>query len=584
MGQDPFLNKRLGGCRILEKLGEGGMGFAYRAHHDRLDRPVVLKILRPELARDKSFLEGFLREAQAAAKLEHPRIVQVYDQGSEGGWNYIVMQFVEGETLEDRLKAKGKMAPIEAVPILKAVLEGLKEAHSRGIVHRDIKPSNILISKEGAVRIADFGLAAPSDGPEGSTQIQGTPDYMPPEQAWGGAIDARSDLYAVGGTLYHMLAGEAPYAGHTAADVISQHREAPVPDVRHCSPDVSRQAAKIISKLMAKEPKDRYPNAEAVLQELSSPGVVLGDATIAGEMEIDLGAAVTQPMPRRIRNLTPVPTQAPRPSPAPRAAARPGGPAPALNLAAASGLALGAGALAFFGGNTGNILAAVGAAGCAAGAWWFAPHQAGVAAMALAATGVGILHGAGLLTQDSTSPALAAAAGAGSAPWLSAGVLSGWGAFLLALDDKKTGGDRFLLALLLAVSIAAWHCFGLPGGSPLTTLTDSGLRWPGAAGLFGAAIACIVLVYAVSAGVAESLSDMLFPLFLIATAAAFAFLSGALHHTPVVDPPTIGSVLARPFVLFRQRLGRGDGMASAGLLILLSGLGPAWYRGLIRPK
>jgi predicted Ser/Thr protein kinase len=583
MTQDPFINKRLGGCRILEKLGEGGMGFAYKAHHDRLDRTVVLKILRPELARDKNFLEGFLREAQAAAKLEHPRIVQVYDQGSEGGWHYIVMQFIEGETLEDRLKAKGKMAPLEAVPIVKAVLEGLKEAHSRGIVHRDIKPSNILMSGDGAIRIADFGLAAPAGGGEGSAAIQGTPDYMPPEQAWGGTIDARSDLYALGGTLYHMLAGEAPYGGHTAADVISQHREAPVPDVRAAAPDVSRQAAEIVMRLMAKEPKDRYADADAVIQELNSPGVVLGEATIAGEMEIDLGEAVTQPIRRRIREPTPMPrTQAQAP-PRPARPARPAEGPPVWKLGAASGLALGAGALAFIGGHSANLIAAGGAALCAAGAWWFAPHQAGIAAMALVAVGVGVLHGAGLLTQETAAGELTVAAGAGAAPWLAAALLSGWGAFTLALDDKKTAGDRLLLVVLLAMSMLSWHWFGLPGGSPLGTLFIAELRWPGAAVLLGLALGLAFLARVVSGGIAESLSDILFPLFLILAAGIFAYFSGALHHTPAADPPTVGVVLARPFELLWTRLGRGDGLAATGLLILFAGLGPMWYRVLVRP-
>jgi len=585
VADDPFVNKKLGGCRILKKLGEGGMGFAYKAHHDRLDREVVLKILRPELARDKSFLEGFLREARAAAKLEHRRVVQVYDQGSEGGWHFIIMQFIEGETLEDRIKAKGKMTSVEAVPIIKAVFEGLAAAHERGIVHRDIKPSNIMLSKDGGVKLADFGLAAPIGDGDGSASVQGTPDYMPPEQAWGGEVDARADLYTMGGTLYHMLVGEPPYLGRTAADVISQHRDAPIPDVRDHVPGTSNEAAELILKLLAKDPKDRYANVEEVLKELNSAAVVFGEDDMYGVLDMDIGDSVktTQPLPRRIREPTPMPRMV-GPETLRRQNKTVVEQPPMLPLAAATGLALAAGALAFIGGHSENFLAAAGAAGCAAGAWWFAPHRAGVKAMALVAVGVGLLHGAGLLTADTKAGALTAAAGAGAAPWLTAGLLCGWGAFSLALDNKKTGGDRILVVILLLSSISAWHWFGLPGGSSLMTLAAGDARWPGALVLFGLSLAGVVLVHAVSAGISESLSDVLFPLFLILAVGAFAFLSGALHHTPAANPPTIGVVLARPFTLFWERLQGGDGLAATGLLFLLSGLGPMWYRVLVRPS
>ncbi len=561
------------------------MGFAYKAHHDRLDRAVVLKILRPELARDKAFLEGFLQEARAAAKLEHRRIVQVYDQGSEGGWHFIIMQFIEGETLEDRIKQKGKIPPIEAIPIMKAVFEGLAVAHERGIVHRDIKPSNIMLSKDGGVKLADFGLAAPIGDSDGAASVQGTPDYMPPEQAWGGDIDARSDLYTMGGTFYHMLTGEPPYQGRTPADVISQHRDAPIPNVRDHVPGISKEASDLVSKLLAKNPNERFKDVSEVMMALNSPAVVFGDEDEFGELDIGIDPAlVTQPMPRRIRESTPMPRTLEGPiTKSRRAPVLPPSQTPMLPLAAATTLALAGGAFAFIGGHSGNIFIAAGAAACAAGAWWFAPHQAGVTAMALVAVGVGVLHGAGLLTQESNVAELTAALGAGSAPWLAGGALSGWGAFVLALDDKKSRGDRVLLIVLLLLSVASWHWFGLPGGSSLATLASSDARWPGALALLGVSLLLLGLVHAVSKGIAQSLSDILFPLFLIAAAAGFAFLSGSLHHTPAANPPSIGNVMARPFWLCWQRLVAGDGLAVMGLLFLLSGLGPMWYRVLVRP-
>ncbi|PCI37941.1 MAG: hypothetical protein COB53_05445 [Elusimicrobia bacterium] len=584
MADDPFINKKLGGCRILEKLGEGGMGFAYKAHHDRLDRTVVLKILRPELASDTAFVESFLREARAAAKLEHRGIVQVYDQGSEGGWHFIIMQFIDGETLEDRIKAKGRMAPVEAIPIIKSVFEGLAEAHSRGIVHRDIKPSNIMLAKDGGVKLADFGLAAPVGNGIASTAGQGTPDYMPPEQAWGGDIDARADLYTMGGTLYHMLTGEPPYSGRTPADVISQHREAPVPDVRDHVPGTSKEAAELVLKLLAKSPDDRFVNVEEVLKELNSASVVFGDDDMFGELDMDLGDALTtQPMPRRITQQTPLPEpQEPQLGQSPPASVASS--TPMLPLAASTGLALAAGGLGFVGGHSGNMVFAGGAALFAAGAWRFAPHQAGGTAMVLVAIGVGLLHAAGLLTQKVQAGTLTAALGAGAAPWLTAGLLFGWGAFALALDDKKTKGDRVLLVVLLLLSVASWHWFGLPGGSPLTTLASVELRWPGTLVLLGISLGFMSLVHVVSSEISESLSDILFPLFLILAAAGFSFLSGALHHTSAANPPSIGNVLARPFALCWKRLLAGDGLAVMGLLFLISGLGPMLYRVLVRPE
>ncbi|MEE8424770.1 MAG: serine/threonine-protein kinase, partial [Elusimicrobiota bacterium] len=176
---EELIGKEIGGCKIIKKLGEGGMGVAYSAHHGRLDRAVVVKFLDPEVAKDPKQIEGCLAEARAAARLEHPRIVQVYDQGSQDNIHFIVMQLVDGETAEDLLVREGKLEPIKAVQIIRAALEGLVEAHKAGIVHRDIKPSNILLGKDGSIRLSDFGLALKMTK-EGKAkgQIIGTPLYM----------------------------------------------------------------------------------------------------------------------------------------------------------------------------------------------------------------------------------------------------------------------------------------------------------------------------------------------------------------------------------------------------------------------
>jgi serine/threonine protein kinase len=290
---DPLIGKEMGGCKILKKLGEGGMGWAYQAHHTRLDRDVVLKILLPDLAKDPEQAQAFLREAQAAARMEHPRIVQVYDQGSAEGMHYIIMQFVDGETLEDMMQREGAMPAIKALAIIKAALEGLREAHKHGIVHRDVKPSNIFMSKDGAIRLADFGLALKMQkGKASDTRVIGTPLYMSPEQIWGGEMDGRSDIYSMGATLYHMLAGVPPYEAPSPTDIVSMHVNNPAPDIRRTNSDISKALAELILGMMAKKADARPSTVDEVLNELASPAMVLETASVEGEQMIDLGPEV----------------------------------------------------------------------------------------------------------------------------------------------------------------------------------------------------------------------------------------------------------------------------------------------------
>ncbi|MFC1678832.1 protein kinase [Elusimicrobiota bacterium] len=286
---DPMIGKELGGCRLTEKLGSGGMGVVYKGHHIRLDRVVVVKVLHAALSADSEYIEGFDREARAAAKLEHPRIVQVYDQGHDGELYFIIMQFIDGEDLEARVKREGSLLPLKAVPIIKAALEGLAEAHKQGIVHRDVKPSNILLGKDGTIRLSDFGLAVQASQ-SAEKMVYGTPMYMAPEQAWGAQVDQRADIYAMGVTLFHILAGKAPFDFRTAADARGTDLDAPPPDVREINPEVSRLAAKVTQKMMAKRPDQRHQSVQEVLKDLDVPGVVFDEATIEGERMIDLGA------------------------------------------------------------------------------------------------------------------------------------------------------------------------------------------------------------------------------------------------------------------------------------------------------
>ncbi|HBL18590.1 MAG: hypothetical protein A2X36_07640 [Elusimicrobia bacterium GWA2_69_24] len=316
---ETIIGKTLGGCRILAQLGEGGMGVAYKAHHLRLDRAVVLKVLHPQLAANKEFIEGFQREARAAARLEHPRIVQVYDVGWQDGYHFIIMQFIDGETLEEKIAREKRLITLKAVIILKAALEGLGEAHRHGMVHRDVKPSNILLAKDGGIRLSDFGIALQvgKGKPQEKGQVVGTPQYMSPEQCYGEPVDARTDIYAMGVTFYYMLAGEPPFEADNVADVLSMHINNPAPDVRKANPDVSSLCSTIIQKMMAKRPDERYQSVPELMSELNAPGVVLEEARIEGEIQMDFGITAGLPALRAAPKSAPPPQPAPPPKAVP---------------------------------------------------------------------------------------------------------------------------------------------------------------------------------------------------------------------------------------------------------------------------
>jgi serine/threonine-protein kinase len=263
----------VGGCRLVRKLGEGGMGDVYRAHHLGLDIPVALKMLRPELVRESAAVERFLVEARSAAKLRHPNIVGVYDVGCESGIYFIVMEFVEEGSLRELLGQQGRLGVPRAVALMSDVCRGLQFAHERRIIHRDIKPANILLDRQGTAKIADLGLAKRLDEDFGMTRSltsMGTPYYLSPEQASDAKhVDHRTDIYSLGCTFYEVVCGKVPYEGDTLARIILAHARAPIPDPRVARPEISDRLAKIIMRMMGKRRDDRYPSAGAVLAELS---------------------------------------------------------------------------------------------------------------------------------------------------------------------------------------------------------------------------------------------------------------------------------------------------------------------------
>jgi serine/threonine-protein kinase len=258
---------------IGKRIGRGGMAEIFRARDILLDRPVAMKVLFPEFATDPAFVERFRREAQAAANLNHPNIVAVYDWGKVNNTYYIAMEYVNGRTLADILKQSGTLTPMQVCDVMSEVASALISAHQNGVIHRDIKPGNILVSTTGQVKVADFGIArALGAGVEqGLTQtgaVMGTATYFSPEQAQGASTDQRSDIYSLGVVMYEMLSGVPPFTGENAVAIAYKqvHERAMPLDQRLTS--APPEVAAIVAKCMEKSPDDRYSSAEEVRDEL----------------------------------------------------------------------------------------------------------------------------------------------------------------------------------------------------------------------------------------------------------------------------------------------------------------------------
>ncbi len=274
---------RIGGYEILAKIGEGGMGVVFRARQLSLGRVVALKVLPARLTQDSRFVERFFREAKAIAKLSHPNIVRIYDvHRSQGGIYYYAMEYVDGESLGKFLKREGPLAVAHACQVAVQIARALEHAHAQGFVHRDVKPDNVLLDRAGNAKLADLGLARSIADPEAAqTQVAsggsltsgavvGTPYYMSPEQAEGKSVDARSDLYALGATFYHLLAGTPPFVAESAIAVITKHLTEPRPDIRKVRPDVPDGLAQVISRMIQIDPAERYADAKSLLEDLEA--------------------------------------------------------------------------------------------------------------------------------------------------------------------------------------------------------------------------------------------------------------------------------------------------------------------------
>ncbi len=272
-GQDGTTQRALlaGRYRVEEELGRGGMAKVFRGTDTVLGRPVAIKILAPQFADDANFVTRFRREAQAAARLNNPHVVGVYDTGSDDGVHYIVMEYVDAKTLADYLAGGGRIMPERAVELAESVCEALAVAHAAGIVHRDIKPANIMVSRDGRVKVTDFGIArltTSADTVAQTAAVLGTASYLSPEQAQGQPVDRRSDLYSLGAVMYEMVTGRPPFTGESAVAVASKHvLEQPDPPST-LNPDVSPELDAVIMKALAKNPANRYQSAEEMREDL----------------------------------------------------------------------------------------------------------------------------------------------------------------------------------------------------------------------------------------------------------------------------------------------------------------------------
>ena len=287
---------RLAHYRVLRKLGVGGMGGVYLADEPALGRQVALKILKPALARDTNYVRRFQQEAQAVARFTHPHIVGVHFIGRTGKIVFFAMEYVEGETLSDRLRRDGKFAVSDALTFGRQVAEGLAYAHEMGIIHRDIKPANLFLTPKGALKIGDFGLAKKQDDDLSLTQtgsVLGSPHYMSPEQSTARTVDHRSDIYSLGATLYHLVSGKPPYEGDSPVEVFTRHMQDEIEPIEHLPPQTRERFHSLISRMMAKSPDDRFQSCREVVAAVDELAAFVETAPTM-VFDADEAPAVTQ--------------------------------------------------------------------------------------------------------------------------------------------------------------------------------------------------------------------------------------------------------------------------------------------------
>ena len=287
-----------GRYELLEKIGDGGMAVVYKGKDKLLNRFIAVKILRPEFTKDATFVENFKRESQAAAGLSHPNIVGVYDVGREGNINYIVMELIEGDTLNKIIEREAPMDYRKVIDISKQVASALRVAHKNKIIHRDVKPHNIMITNDGVVKLADFGIARAVNDATLSTgsKIVGSVHYFSPEQARGNYVDERSDIYSLGIVMYEMLTGKVPFDGDNPVTVALKHINEEITPPRELEPGIPPALERCVMKATSKYQTNRYANADELIQELDNIKFV---SSVAGDSIFESSEVVEKRNKRR---------------------------------------------------------------------------------------------------------------------------------------------------------------------------------------------------------------------------------------------------------------------------------------------
>jgi len=302
-----------GRYRLDAQIGAGGMSTVYRAFDINLERRVAIKLLHREMQEDSDQLERFRREARAVAQLSHPHVVGVIDTGEDDNRPYIVFEYVEGETLKDRIRRLGRLPVDESLAYAIEIARALGSAHAHAIVHRDVKPQNVLLDPEGSAKVTDFGIARSlrDDGLTADGRVLGTTDYVSPEQALGHDVDGQSDIYSLGIVLYEMLVGDVPFHGENQVSVAMKHVREDLPDVQVMRPDVSARLAAVLDRMTEKDLALRHPDAhtveldleDALAAEASRTGTSTGEATAVLRT---LPANTRRRLPLRLRMRIPV--------------------------------------------------------------------------------------------------------------------------------------------------------------------------------------------------------------------------------------------------------------------------------------
>ena len=309
--------------RIEDRIARGGMATVYSATDLRLDRYVAIKVMHASLAEDSAFVSRFVREAKAAARLTDPHVVAVYDQGEDRGLIYLVMEYVPGRTVRDVLREYGRLSPEQALTILDPVLQALEAAHTAGFVHRDVKPENVLLTDDGRVKVADFGLARAITAGTATAATQGlligTVAYLSPEQVQRGIADARSDVYGAGILLYEMITGAVPFAGETPLAVAYQHVNAVVPVPSGVRPGIPAEVDALVARATERDPDRRYPDAASFLADLRrirsslpAPRPFGAGQASASTLVVPLAGMPTGPIIQNSLDAPPTLTKAPR--------------------------------------------------------------------------------------------------------------------------------------------------------------------------------------------------------------------------------------------------------------------------------